>query len=137
MEEVFYFVADERNEPRFNPRILSAAKISPGPIGVGTQVHAEMTTAGRVAQMTIEFTEYQRPRRLASSTHMPSMDIHGSLTFDAADEGTRMRWAWDLAPSGGLRLIGPLVALMGKRQEQAIWANLKRLLEVPSPARET
>jgi hypothetical protein len=62
------------------------------------------------------------------------MEIHGTLTFDPVDEGTRMRWAWDVAPRRVLRLMGPLVALMGKRQEQAIWANLKRLLEAREPA---
>jgi hypothetical protein len=36
VEEVFDFVADERNEPRYNPRMLSAEKTSDGPIGIGT-----------------------------------------------------------------------------------------------------
>jgi hypothetical protein len=30
---VFDFVADERNEPRYNPRMLLAEKISSGPRG--------------------------------------------------------------------------------------------------------
>ena len=29
VEEVFDFVADERNEPRYNPRMLRAKKLSP------------------------------------------------------------------------------------------------------------
>jgi hypothetical protein len=45
VEEVFDF-ADERNEPRFNPRMLRAEKISPGPISVGTRFSAEIATAG-------------------------------------------------------------------------------------------
>ena len=36
VEEVFDFVADERNEPRDNPRMLRAEQISEGPIGLGT-----------------------------------------------------------------------------------------------------
>ena len=31
--EVFDLVADERNEPRYNPRIRRAEKLSPGTIG--------------------------------------------------------------------------------------------------------
>jgi hypothetical protein len=34
VEEVFDFVADERNEPRYNPRMRRAEKISEGPIGL-------------------------------------------------------------------------------------------------------
>jgi len=35
VDEVFDFVADEQNEPRYNPRIRRAEKLSPGPIGRG------------------------------------------------------------------------------------------------------
>jgi hypothetical protein len=33
-EDVFDFVADERNEPQYNPQMTRAEKVSPGPIGV-------------------------------------------------------------------------------------------------------
>ena len=36
VEDVFDFVADERNEPAYNPQIGSVEKVTPGPIGVGT-----------------------------------------------------------------------------------------------------
>ena len=39
-EAVFDFVADERNEPRFNPQMLRAEQLSPGPIGLGTRFRA-------------------------------------------------------------------------------------------------
>lgn len=45
--------------------------------------------------------------------------------------GTRMRWAWDLEPHGGLKLMGPLITLMGRRQERTIWTRTKRVLEAP------
>ena len=35
VEDVFDFVADERNEPRYNPRMRSAEQSSEGPIGSG------------------------------------------------------------------------------------------------------
>jgi len=35
VHEVFDFIADERNEPRYNRRMLRAKQISEGPIGVG------------------------------------------------------------------------------------------------------
>ena len=65
-EEVFDFVADERNEPRPNPRMVSAEQLSTGPIGPGKRFRAEMNMRCRSVPMIIECTEYQRPRRLAS-----------------------------------------------------------------------
>ena len=134
LEEVFDFVADQRNEPRYNPRMLRAEKLSSGPIGAGTRFRAEMKMRGRrrPVEMTVEFTDYERPCRLASTTHLSAMEIRGGLTFQPAPEGTRMRWQWDLEPRGLLQVLGPLLVRMGRRQEQAIWSGLKRLLEKPS-----
>lgn len=129
VDEVFDFVADERNEPRFNPRMLSSEKLSPGPIGRGTRFRAEFAPRRRPVAMDIEFTAYQRPRRLALWSHLPKMDIRGALTFDPVPGGTRMRWSWDAKPRGVLKLASPMVARIGRRQERDIWTNLKRLLE--------
>ena len=60
---------------------------------------------------------------------MSAMDVRGTLTFEPIPEGTRMRWHWELAPRGFLKLLTPLMARMGRRQEEAIWAGLKRCLE--------
>jgi uncharacterized protein YndB with AHSA1/START domain len=128
-ETVFDFVADERNEPRFNPQMLRAEQVSPGAIGLGTRFRAETVSMGRTVEMVIEFTAYERPRRLMSTTRLSAMDIRGTLTFEPVLEGTRMRWSWELEPHGMLKLMTPLIARMGRRQEETIWASLKRLLE--------
>jgi uncharacterized membrane protein len=131
VEEVFDFCADERNEPRYNPQMTHAELTSSGPIGLGSQFRAETMTIGRKMAMTIEWTAYERPRRLASWTRLSGMDIRGDLRFDPVAGGTRMRWAWNLEPHGGLKLMGPMITLMGRRQERTIWASLKRVLEAP------
>jgi uncharacterized protein YndB with AHSA1/START domain len=129
VEEVFDFVADERNEPRYNPRMRRAELVTEGPIGVGTRFRAEVVSAGRSVPLAIEFTGFDRPRRLASQTRMSSMDIQYTLTFEPVSKGTRMRWSGDLNPRGVLKVMSPLVAWMGGRQERRIWTGLKRLLE--------
>lgn len=40
--EEFDVVADERNEPRYNQRMLRVGKLSAGPIGPGTRFRVEM-----------------------------------------------------------------------------------------------
>lgn len=129
IEEVFDFVADESNEPQYNPKMTHAEKVSPGPIGVGTTFRSVMTGIGRDAEMTIEFTEFDRPRRIAETTHMSNMEINGVLLFEPTRDGTRMKWIWNLEPRRLYRLLGPLVRRIGERQELAIWTSLKRTLE--------
>jgi uncharacterized protein YndB with AHSA1/START domain len=131
--EVFDFVADERNEPRYNAAMVRAEQLSEGPIGVGTRFQTELSTRGKTMPMVVEFTEYERPRRLASSTSSRMMETVGALTFEPVPSGTRMRWEWDVRPFGLLKLSGPLVGIIGRRQEQRIWGNLKQLLESDRP----
>ena len=127
--EVFDFVANGENEPRYNPQMRSAEKITEGPIGVGTSFRAELTGRGRVVPMTIEFTGFERPDRIVESAHMASMDLTGSLTFEPVQGGTRMRWSWDLRPTGAMRFMSPLIGSMGRRSERRVWEGLKRFLE--------
>ncbi len=131
VEEVFDFVADERNEPRFNAQMRLAEKTSDGPIGLGTQYRAEVVSGRQVVPMVIEYTGFERPRMLASTTRLSSMDIRYTLTFDPVSQGTRMRWVGDVEPKGYLRLMSPIVGWMGRRQERRIWTSLKHLLEDP------
>jgi uncharacterized protein YndB with AHSA1/START domain len=132
VETVFDTVADERNEPKYNPRLQWVEQMTAGPIEAGTQFRAATTTMGRPAEMTIELKDVERPRRLRSVTRMSAMDIAGTLTFDPVPAGTRMHWSWELQPRGATRLLTPLIARMGKRQETEIWTGLKRYLEGPA-----
>jgi len=112
VDQVFDFVADERNEPRYNSRMVRADKTSPGPIGRGSRFLAESAMLGRVVETTIEFTDYERPRLLGSTSRSVvrlikpvATKIEGTLTFDAVAGGTRMRWAWDVETRGVLKLM--------------------------------
>lgn len=129
MAEVFDFVADERNEPKYNPSMLRAEKLTQGGIGKGTRFRATIKSMGRPLDMVLETTDYERPTRLANTTSMASAEIRGALTFEPDIGGTRMRWSWDVKPKGALKLLTPIIGRVGKRQEAAIWAGLKRYLE--------
>ena len=133
IEEVFDFVADERNEPKYNPQMMLAEKVTDGPVGVGTRFHSVVTSRGGAAEMMIEFTQFDRPRRIVEMTQVSNvMVIDGELRFEAVAEGTKMNWLWNLQPRGLYRLLGPIIRATGKRQELAVWTGLKELLEEQS-----
>ena len=129
LETVFDCVADERNEPKYNPRMLSVEKLTPGAIGPGTRWAATIESRGHPLGMTLEVTDYQRPRRLASTTAMPTAEVRGVVRFEPHPVGTRMSWTWDLRPKGVMKVLTPLIARLGRRQEEEIWAGLKQYLE--------
>jgi uncharacterized protein YndB with AHSA1/START domain len=134
IDVVFDYVADQSNEPQYNPQMVRAEKITAGPVGAGTNFRSAVASGGRIAEMLIEITGYDRPRRLASTTTMQQADISYTLTFEPATPGTRMRWSGQVRPKGVFKLLGPLITWMGRHQEQRIWTSLKQHLEA-TPAR--
>ncbi|WP_456889561.1 nitroreductase/quinone reductase family protein [Geodermatophilus sp. SYSU D00700] len=128
-DEVFDVLADPRNEPRYNPRVLRAEKTTPGPIGVGTRFRQTVAGLGRRGETTTELTGYERPHRLAFRIRMAAMDVDGEETFDPVDGGTRARWSWDIRPRGAWRAAAPLLGAGGARLERRVWARLGQYLE--------
>jgi uncharacterized protein YndB with AHSA1/START domain len=128
-EVVFDVVADERNEPRYNPKMISARLVSDPPVARGARFAAMMRTRRRTFDMSTEITEFERPTRLGSISTLGGMRTAGAVTFEPEDTGTRMSWSWTIELDGLLKFTAPLVAWMGRRQERAIYTSLKTLLE--------
>ena len=129
VEEVFDFVADETNEPRYNEDMTRCEKVTSGPIGVGTRYEAQMKSMGPAAMM-VEVTGYERPYRLESTAHIEgTMDVRGSVKFEATSGGTQMSWDWEVEPHGCMKLLSPFISRMGSRNEERIWTSLKSFLE--------
>jgi hypothetical protein len=138
VDVVFDYVADQSNEPQYNPRMVRAQKITAGPVGKGTQFRSAVASMGRTAEMLIECTGYDRSALLATTTTMRQADISYTLRFEPTPAGTRMRWSGHVRPMGVFRLLGPVITWMVIRQEQRIWTSLKKHLEAvpagPEPA---
>ena len=129
VEEVFDLVADERNEPRYNARIVHAEKLSEGPVGRGSRFVAKPKGMGSKGEMTLEVLEYERPHRLHNIVRSSYMEVDGTLTFEEADGGTRLRWEWDMGLVGPMKLMSPVIALIGPRWERRNWVGLKQYIE--------
>jgi uncharacterized protein YndB with AHSA1/START domain len=129
IEGVFDYVADQRNEPQYNPRMVRAGKITAGPGGVSTVFHSAVGSHWRTAGREIECTAYRRPVLLDSTATMRQADFTVTLTFEPVPGGTRMRWSERVRPKRAFKLAVPLIAWIGQRQERAIWTSMKRHLE--------
>jgi hypothetical protein len=129
LDSVFDFVSDECNEPRYNPQMLSVEKLSPGPVGSGTQYRAQMKSGNRTLPLLLEFTTFERPSRLGPHSSYSGVTVDGELTFEPVGDSTLMRWKWDITPTGALRLLAPVIVWVGRRRETRIWSALKRCLE--------
>ena len=129
VEAVFDVVADERNEPSYNPRIARVEKVSEGPVGAGARFVTEPRGMGARGEMTLTILEYDRPHRLHNRVRSSYMQVDGTLTFEELEGGTCLRWDWDMRLVGPMRLLSPVLALVGPRWERRNWVGLKAYLE--------
>jgi carbon monoxide dehydrogenase subunit G len=62
--DVFAFLADGTNDPKFSPRVQSIRKATDGPIGVGTVFESSVKDAGMKTNRRFELTEFDAPTRI-------------------------------------------------------------------------
>ena len=55
IEEVFAFVSNSENLPRWRSTVLECKKTSKGPLGVGSTFRSRLTFLGRQSQMEANF----------------------------------------------------------------------------------
>ncbi|WP_219635638.1 SRPBCC family protein [Nocardioides ungokensis] len=80
VETVFDVVADQTNEPTYNPGMVSSEMVTPAPLGEGSRFRAVARSAGREVPMTIELVEYGRPHHLGSSPRWTAPSSTGRWT---------------------------------------------------------
>lgn len=129
--EMFDFLADPRHEPEYNSLIVDAEKLTEGPIGPGTRFRQRTQRFGRAGEVTIDLVDADRPHRLSWRIESAGMRVDGQQTITEAGGGSAVHWSWDFHARGALRLLGPIVGLVGRRLERRIWSDMQRYLNEP------
>jgi hypothetical protein len=61
IDEVFAFLADGTNDPKFSPRVQEIRKTTDGPVGVGTVFESTVKDAGMTTGRNFELTGFEAP----------------------------------------------------------------------------
>ena len=91
IEEVFAFLADGENDPKFSPRVLEIAKTTDGPPGVGTVYASTVKDAGVKTKREFRLTEFQPPTRIRWEEISKNLITATEGGYDLAPEGTGTR----------------------------------------------
>ena len=129
IEEVFAYVTDIENAPKWKSRLLEVRRISKGPVGAGTREIHVGKFLGRIFETIVEITDYEPNRKVGFKTTSGPLSAKGEFTFESVEGGTRVTLVAGREPSGFLKLIGPIVAHIAQRQLETDLAKLKELLE--------
>lgn len=121
--EVFAFLSDLENIPKWNYYVVRVTKLSNGPIGIGTTYHQVRKTD----EQDLRITELDQNRKIAVKT-LPQLSPSLEMTLTIYEEGniTRIRDEWRL-DSGW---PAPLEWLGAGRIKSAVAENLAKLKEL-------
>jgi uncharacterized protein YndB with AHSA1/START domain len=131
IEDVFAFLADGTNDPKFSPRVLEIAKTTRDPIGVGTHFASTVKDAGMKTKREFEITEFEAPTKIrwreVSKNVVTASE--GGYDLASAEGGTRVTIFNTLEGHG----IGKLLegfALRGARKDaDGFAARIKAAVE--------
>jgi carbon monoxide dehydrogenase subunit G len=131
IDEVFAFLANGENDPKFSPRVLEIAKTTDGPPGVGTVYASTVKDAGMKTQREFKLTEFAPPTRIRWAEQSKNLVTAPEGGYDLAEEGggTRVTVYNVLEGHGPGKLLAPL-ALRSARKGADDFANaIKRAVE--------
>ena len=126
IEDVFGFLSDLENLPKWNYAIVETRKISEGPVGVGTTYHQVRSVPSR-SEERLEITAYDPPRQLEIRGQLGPFASRLFYALAATPEGTRVTNTVELELGSPVRLLGRVAV---PRVRDAVAANLRKLKEL-------
>jgi Polyketide cyclase / dehydrase and lipid transport len=133
-EEVFAFLADFENIPKWNYAIDETHKASAGPVSVGTRYRQTRTVPRRSVE-GFEVTVFEPARRLAIDGQIGLFHAAISYELEAVGAATRLVNTVELDPShAALRLAAPLATPRIKAAVAQNLGKLRQVLEGGQPA---
>ena len=125
IEDVFAFLSDFENVPKWNYAIVATRKVSEGPIGVGT-IYRQVRSVPSQSEERFEVTAFD-PRNVEIRGQLGPFPSRLSHAVDATPEGTRVTNSVELELRGRPRLLGRAIV---PRVRDAVAANLSKLKQL-------
>ncbi|MEU3187895.1 SRPBCC family protein [Streptomyces sp. NPDC006923] len=125
IEEVFAFLADGRNDPKFSPRVKEIVKTPEGPTAVGTVFRSTVKDAGMTTGREFRITEFEAPRTLRWTEVSKNLITASEGGYDLeslADGRTRVR-IYNVLEGHGLGKLLVGLALSASRKDAPAFGN--------------
>ena len=132
IEEVFAFVADGENDPKFSPRVLEMRQTTDRPIGVGTVYASTVKDAGMKTKREFELTEFTPPTRIRWAERSKNIVTapEGGYDLEPAGAGaTRLTIHNVLEGHGFGKLIAPLALSSARKGADDFGRSIKAAVE--------
>lgn len=129
-EEVFAFVADAENNPRWRSYVVETSWLDDGPMRVGRRGRQVSRVLGRPMAVVAEVAEWDPPRHVAWRAVAGFASVRTDCTVEPEGGGCRLTIAAEGEfTSRIMRLLSPLAIAVAKRQADGDVRRLKAALE--------
>jgi uncharacterized protein YndB with AHSA1/START domain len=128
VDEVFDYVSDPRNFPRWNSAV-KAVSVTSGQGDPGSTYLMERELPGGRAENELEILDHDRPTEFAVRTTSGPTPFVYCYRFDPDGPTTVLSLAAEVELSRIARALGPLGARLVKRGVDANLATLRQILE--------
>lgn len=132
VEEVFSYATNIENQVQWVGPITEARQTSDGPVGIGTTAIRVMNVLGRTIETPYKYTEFKPNSSFSTETTSGSLQTSERFTFESVEGGTKVVLEGQVEASGVLKIAGPVLAGMARRQSAADMGTMKDLLESQS-----
>jgi carbon monoxide dehydrogenase subunit G len=131
IEEVFNFLADGTNDPKFSPRVLEIAKTTDGPPGVGTVYASTVKDAGVKTKREFKITEFDSPTRIRWAEVSKNQVTAPEGGYDLAPDGSGTRVTiYNVLEGHGIgKLFAPLALRSARKGADEFAASIKAAVE--------
>jgi carbon monoxide dehydrogenase subunit G len=129
IEEVFAFISNPENLPRWRAGTLELARTSSEPLSVGSIFKGRFTFLGRPFDGNLEIILHEPHRRYGTRLTEGPFPLEARYALVPAGNGTQLTLVIEGEPGGFFKLAEPLVVSLAKRSYEADLHNLKEMLE--------
>jgi hypothetical protein len=132
IQEVFDFLADGTNDPKFSPRVQEIRRTTDGPIGVGTVFESSVKDAGMKSNRRFELTTFDAPTKIrwTERSKNPVMVPDGGYDLEAvSDTQTKVTIHNTLEGHGIGKLLVGFAAGAAKKDAPAFAQRIKAAVE--------
>ena len=128
--DVFAFVANFENHPKWEMNFQKVKLLTSTPTGVGTTYQCDLKLPGQSATSKFEITQYEANKNIAfeGETAGPAKP-NGSFLFESVAGGTKITLLPRPEFRGLFKLLEPMMAGYIRKQNEEHLINLKKLLE--------
>ena len=129
--DVFDFMLDLERAPLWNPTVLRAEWLTPGPVGPGHRFAEWRHLDGREQRGEIEVRAHERPALHELGARYAGVDVRFRFELEERDARTRVRLAATLKASWLARPLARAVRAQLEALDADILERLKLAVEIP------